>query len=174
MEQIKYQLISASNNEPISITEAKSYLRINNDHDDEFIEQLIKAVRVTAEQYLGFVLIEQNWQAHAKGYQSNIILSPNHVIAIEEVSCIMLNNDQHLIPESHYCFDDDEVTISARYYNANRIMIKYKVGYKDSALIAIKQGMLAHIAAIYDGRLDGSSIPIASRSFYGPYRKIRI
>jgi uncharacterized phiE125 gp8 family phage protein len=64
-------------------------------------------------------------------------------------------------------------------FNANvvshRIEILYVTGYGDAASDVpnpIKQGMLAHIAAIYDGRAGGKAMPSQSRELYSAYRNV--
>lgn len=48
--------------EPISLSEAKNYLRINHTVDDFLIQQLIVAARQMIEARLGVALIDQTWQ----------------------------------------------------------------------------------------------------------------
>lgn len=47
--------------EPITLAEAKSYLRITNSNDDSFITVLISAVRRRCEEYTQRALITQTW-----------------------------------------------------------------------------------------------------------------
>ncbi len=44
-------------NEPITIKEAKSYLRLDSDYEDDNLIQMIRAVREAAEQYLRCSLV---------------------------------------------------------------------------------------------------------------------
>ncbi len=48
--------------EPITLTEMKTYLRVDDDHEDELIAGLIKAARLVVEAASRRVLVEQRWR----------------------------------------------------------------------------------------------------------------
>ena len=47
--------------EPVSLAEAKAHLRVDSDHEDALIAQLIVAARIFVERTLGLALIAQSW-----------------------------------------------------------------------------------------------------------------
>lgn len=48
--------------EPVSVADAKAYLRIDHDSDDELIAGLIRAAREDVEQTTGTAMIDQSWR----------------------------------------------------------------------------------------------------------------
>lgn len=56
------ELIVAPSTEPLTLTEAKSYLRVETTADDAVITSLITAARQWAEQFTGRVFITQTWR----------------------------------------------------------------------------------------------------------------
>jgi uncharacterized phiE125 gp8 family phage protein len=55
------RLVTAPTVEPILLTPAKLYLKVDNTTDDTLITEMIKASRQAIEDYLGYKLITQTW-----------------------------------------------------------------------------------------------------------------
>lgn len=55
------KLVSAAANEPITLEDAKAFLRVSFDDDNELIEALISAARASAEMFTGRALVDQTW-----------------------------------------------------------------------------------------------------------------
>lgn len=55
-------ILQAPSCDPIRLVEAKAYLRVTEDHDDELITRLIPTVTQAIEGYTGRSLIKQNWR----------------------------------------------------------------------------------------------------------------
>jgi len=55
-------LVTGPSVEPVTLTEAKTWARIDGTADDDSITQLIKAARATAEEYLRRAIITQTWR----------------------------------------------------------------------------------------------------------------
>lgn len=56
--------------EPLTLAEAKEFLRVDHDDEDTFITTLIQAARESAENYTGRALIDQSWTMTAKSIPS--------------------------------------------------------------------------------------------------------
>lgn len=70
-------LIDAPASEPLSLVEAKNYLRIGHDADDALIASLISAARVQVETYTRRALITQTWRIVIDRWPSSgVIASP--------------------------------------------------------------------------------------------------
>ena len=55
-------LVTPPTDEPVTLEEAKAWLRIDGDDDDDLITSLITAARTAAEEYLRRSLISQSWR----------------------------------------------------------------------------------------------------------------
>jgi uncharacterized phiE125 gp8 family phage protein len=62
------KLKTAPASEPVSLSDTKTYLRINDDDDDAFITALIIAVRQRFEEWSGRSLITQTWTLWLDGF----------------------------------------------------------------------------------------------------------
>lgn len=63
-----FSLVTKPANEPISLAEAKKFLRVDHTDEDTLIEALIKAARQQIEELTRQVLIEQTWQAQFSSF----------------------------------------------------------------------------------------------------------
>ncbi|MCC2097407.1 MAG: head-tail connector protein, partial [Hyphomicrobiales bacterium] len=61
-------LQSAPAVEPVSLAEAKNWLRISHDSDDLLIEALITSARLVVEAHAQLVLIAQSWRIVADAW----------------------------------------------------------------------------------------------------------
>lgn len=87
---MKTRLITPPENEPISLEEAKLYLRVDHDDEDALIKQLITAAREFCEQYQKRVHGEQTWEvypARAQNYYQ--ITHPVPIKNIDEVEYLL-------------------------------------------------------------------------------------
>ena len=80
-------LLSAPAVEPVSLAEAKTWLRIARDSDDELIGALITSARLVVEAHTHLVLIEQTWRIVADGWPpaSELELPVRPMLALEEI-----------------------------------------------------------------------------------------
>ena len=57
--------------EPITLEEAKLYLKVEYNDDDNLINSLIKACREEVEEYTGLILISQTWTVYMNNFPQN-------------------------------------------------------------------------------------------------------
>lgn len=59
---------------------------------------------------------------------------------------------------------------------AYEVQITYVCGYGDAEDVpaAVRQGMLLHLATLYDDRMGGMQMPVAAVALYKPHRKVRL
>lgn len=173
------KLATAPASEPLDLTEVKNFLKVDSTADDSLLTNLIIVVRDSAEKYMGCSLITQSWKlSYDKYIPSEIRLPMSPVQSITSVTAFSIDNDSTVISSSSYYLSAGNISLI---FEANiishRIEIIYVTGYGDDASdvpYSIKQGMLHHIAAIYEGRTGANNIPNQSMHFYAPYKNIRI
>ena len=73
--------VTAPSSEPVTLTEAKLYLRVDNTTEDALISDLIVAARMDAEKYLKRSLISQTWQLSYNEYVERAVSLPMPPIA---------------------------------------------------------------------------------------------
>lgn len=164
--------------EPLTLAEAKLYLRVDGTAEDTLITDLIAAVRQQAEEFLKCSLITQTWTLMLDHYAPAYTPLPRGPVqSVTEVKVVARDDTETVFNSSHYtltaskeqlCFDAAPL--------GHRVEITYVAGYGDSAADipeALQQGMLAHLAALYDGR-GAHDVPGKSLRFYAPYRRIEL
>lgn len=165
-------------NEPLSLSEVKQYLRIEGSDDNAIVKDLILAVTHITEKYLNSSLLRQQWRLVYDKYIPSSILLPMGPI-MEILSVRSFGRDG--LPTKH---SSDYYYLNGRktrlLFDANiiasEIEIDYLAGYghnPSDVPPAIKDGMLYHIASIYDGRAGVNVIPPKSEALYKPYKIIQ-
>ena len=167
--------------EPVTLTEAKLYLRVDNTNEDTLITDLITAARMVAESWLRRSLITQTWQlAFDLGIPSSIWLPMGPVISL--VSVIVVNQDgTTTIPDSstYWLNAAQNALVMNTILTGFKVQITYTAGYgadENTLPRPIKQGILAHIASMYDSRGESgdSILPEQTVGLYAPYREVRL
>jgi uncharacterized phiE125 gp8 family phage protein len=171
-------LATAPATEPLVLSDVKDYLKFSGSGDDTIITNLIKTVREAAEKFLKISLINQSWKMSYDQYTPcDISLLMGPVQSITSVTVFDRDENATVIDSATYYLSAGKQRLI---FDANivsqRIEIVYLCGYGTGASSVpnpIKQGMLTHIAAIYDGRAGVNVIPAQSQGLYAPYRMIR-
>ena len=164
--------------EPLSLEEAKLFLRVDHEEEDDLIAAMIVAVREIAEEYLSKSLITQSWQLTHENYAPTVTKLPRgpvqeiiHVISADKtgMETTLASTIYHLNAARDALHFDSVVM-------GHEVQITYVTGYGDADDVpqAIRQGMRIHLAALYDNRLGGAEIPEAARALYQPYRLMRL
>lgn len=189
--------VTAPASEPISLSEAKLYLRVDGVSEDSLIGDLIVAARMAAESYVRRSLITQSWKLAYDDYISESVRLPmGPVISISSVTIIKRDNSSQLVDSAGYFLNAtkdalmmDAPLIPSAISLGTRIEIVYNAGYGDASAVPkpIKQGMLAHMAHMYDNRgmasKDNNSgeweslamaMPQMAKFLYAPYREVTI
>ncbi len=181
MSQTRQRLlarVAPPEDEPLSLAEAKSYLRVDSSADDAVITAMLSAVREHAEQYLRRSLMPQSWKLVYDDYLPQEVLLPmGPVITVTHVKLIALDGSPTLVSDAVYRLNAARTSLLIdEVLFASQVEIAYEAGYEDAGTIPapLKQGMLAHLAELYDGKNLGTVLPDAARALYAPYRELRL
>lgn len=172
-------LVSSPSTEPVSLDDAKNYLRVDGTDDNALISTLIKAVRYTAEQYLRSSFITQTWKLSLDKYAPSVCRLPMGPLqSITSVKSITRDGTETTLSSSLYFLkaNNDFIEFETPPVG-HRIEITYVTGYGDSASdvpAPIAQAMLIHLADIYDGRTGVNTIPSQSLEMYRPFKSLLI
>lgn len=158
----------------ITLKGLKQYLRIDHSHDDQMIEDLIEVAISTAEDYTGLSLVESSFKITIYNNLPSLIkLIHQPILRIEQFKLYRYNGEIIYIAKENYFLEGDRLKMK-RYYAMEKAEITYKVGYSKEQLPApIKQGMLEHLAKLYDLRGSNQALPLAAKSMYQAYKRVR-
>ena len=178
--------------EPVDLVEAKAHLRVDGTQDDVLITSLIIAARQVAESLLGRAFITQTLRLLCDEAPGRVLVLPRAPL-------------QSIVHVKVYDDADVAVTVSAALYQAdtagnrlalregaawpavsralNGFEVQYVAGYGAAASdvpMALRRGLLAHVAHLYNHRGDGlmrvgvseamTAIPREALVLYAPYR----
>lgn len=174
------QRISAPSAEPVTLEEAKQYLRIEHDNEDALIEDLVTAARMMAEQWLRRSIITQSWLlSYDYGIPEGVWLPMGPVQAVANVESINDEDISQPISSSTYRLNaaKDTLLLDAM-ITGTRVAITYSAGYGDAedVPLPILQGILSHVAFLYEnrGEMLGAALPGSVASLYLPFREVRL
>lgn len=164
----------APSEEPITASDAKAFLRVNGSSDDALITRMIVAAREAAESYLQRSLITQSWQLSYDDYApSRVLLPRGPVQSIASVKMIALDTTETVISNSNYRLNaGKEILLMDAPLVSHIVEIVYVAGYGATSAVpsAIRQGIYAHVAEMYDKRTDSLPLNRSVQALYQPYR----
>lgn len=164
--------------EPVSLTEAKLYLRIDDSVSDSLIAAQIKAARLIAEEQTGRSLITQSWKIALEALPDHGVALPRGPVqAIIAVTVTDSAGDETILATDSYRLDAaQERLIFSDLPSGERLEITYLAGYGDAAddvPAPITQAILLHVAQLYERR-DAITSPQLAQDIYRHYRRINL
>lgn len=206
------QRITPPATEPVTLAEAKAHLRISFSDDDSLITTLISAARLMAEEFTQRSLITQGWRLWLDAFPledavrrdgADGLMITRHVelprpplISIGEVRVYDENDAADVFDASAYFVDTASTpgrlalrsgaTWPLPGRDTHGICIDYTAGYGAAGDVpqALKAGLLAHVAHLYENRGDGftlatqesvsRALPSMALALYAPYRVHRL
>lgn len=168
-------LDTAPETEPLTLEEVKNYLKVSSSEDDNLITAMIAGVRQAAEQFMKLSMIEQSWKLAFDDYTPTRMRLPmGPVQSVTSVTAFTRDEDSTVIDSNvYYLSAGKQFLLFDTNLISQRIEIVYTTGYGSEASDIpqpLRQGMLAHIGAIYDGRTGVANLPPQAVALYKPYR----
>jgi uncharacterized phiE125 gp8 family phage protein len=170
--------VVAPASEPLTVAEAREYLRISHNDDDARISDMIITARTLAEQWLKRSLVTQSWKLTLEDVLKGTLRLP--MAPVQSITSIITSTregDTETIPTTAYALSisGDGLVIDTL-ITGYRIDITYVAGYGNTSQLPkpIKLGMLQHIAAMVDGQMTLAPIPDAVLSLYMPFRELSL
>lgn len=172
-------IVTESVNMPISLIETKNFLRIDTSTDDDLLTRLIKSATKKCETYIGKSLITKTYKITFENCvltKTKLPYGPLQNISLvttkdAEGNITTVSTDEYVISKANNAIEFKSSLVN------NIIEITYISGYGDNDTDIpedIKQGLLFHIARLYDDRSGYSKVPNASVSLYNQYKNVRI
>jgi len=190
------QLVTPPATEPLTLTIAKQHLRVEHTADDALLGDLITGVRQLAELYTGRAFISQTFRLWRDTWPEEALVLPRS--PLQSVTAVRVYDEADAVttvPVSQYF--TDTVSQPGRLVlragavwptplrSANGVEVEYVAGYGPLASqvpVALRQGMLAHLAYLYEHRGEGlnaggtaveQALPATALMLYAPYRLLR-
>ena len=171
---------AAPASEPLTLSQAKLYLRVDHNDEDALITDLITAARMSAEAWLKKSLISQSWKlAYDDGISDSVPLPMPPVSAVTAVTLVNRDGSTASVDSDAYWLNAAKDTLMMdSALIAHRVEIAYDTGYGDASDVPlpIKQGMLCHIATLYEHRGEAGepALPEQALGLYMPFREVRL
>ncbi|MFZ5610180.1 MAG: head-tail connector protein [Pseudomonadota bacterium] len=179
---MSYLLLSPPAVEPVSLDEARAYLRLEDETEDALVAMLITTARQTCEGFTGRSLISQTWRYRTQAMTAAITLGHGPVEAIltvREASSLASFDwsagDYALVQGD----GRDQLVLKRLPATASRLEIDYRAGYGadwNAVPWPLRQGLLRLIAHAYRYRDDASApaVPTAVTALWQPYREMHL
>lgn len=182
-------VITPPASEPVSLAEAKLFLRIDQNAEDDLIAILISAAREAVEAGCGRALIKRRvresldiWRRDAVG---GAVLGAGPVSSIVTVRLLAANGSESVIDSDRYRLEGSydrprlvfEAGVPATLRSAGGIELEYDAGYAEAAAdlpVALRLAVLQVIAALYEARQGEAQIPDAARALMRPFAPVRL
>lgn len=140
----------------MSISDVKSFLRISHSADDTLIARLIRAAISFAEEYIGTHIIHKVIEEEFTDCQK-ITLSEQPILKIEEVA-------------APFNFERNKIILDQKY---KEVKVRYLVGTEEISPCLI-EALMNHICLLYDKRGDPNMFSYQAKSFYRDFKEIKI
>ena len=153
------------------LSEVKNYLRITHNHDDNILRNIIAAAIEVAENFTKTHITRKKIYTKLRGRVKHQITLPHSPALLIEK--ILYKRDKELSKDKYKIIDSGRVIEFTDTHNLYDIEISYIVGVREIGLPkSIRQGILLHIAAIYDNGGFNCDLPPQAKSLYQPFRRI--
>lgn len=159
----------------LDLQQVKKFLKIDTCDEDVLLTSLIKSVSMQCQNYTGYALITQRWQATFDRYVKKYVKL--HHRPLQSVDKILLINSRDKKTEfSQSCYSVSQ-ELSKVEFNvfpmAQRIRVEYTCGFGDSyeqVPEELQTILLRHVAFLYENRAAGKDFDMSA---YNAFRVIR-
>lgn len=175
--------------EPVSLAEAKLFLRMDHDAEDDLIATLIVAAREAVEAGCGRALITRRvresldiWRREA---MNGAVLGLGPVSAVIAVRLIADSGAQSVLDPERYRLEGQRDRprlvfppgLPATLRSAGGIEIEYDAGFADEAVdlpSALRVAVLQIVASLYEARDGASGAPASVRALTRQFAPVRL
>ena len=160
-----YQVITPASTYPVSLTEAKSHLKVDTTADDTYITSIIKAATQLSEEYTNRFFIDTEIEQYASSFVELKTLFKSKVSAITNVKYYDNNNTLQVLSATVYNtqlnYEPSQIQLAENQSfpsitkRNDAVRAKYTVGYGSSASDVpeiIKQAILMTIGNFFQNR----------------------
>ena len=159
-----YQVITAASTFPVSLTEAKSHLKVDTSADDTYITSIIKAATQLSEEYTNRFFIDTVIEQTCSSFADLQTLFKSKVSAVASVKYYDSDNSSQTLNSAIYDvqlnYEPSQIQLAdgksfpSITKRNDAVVAKYTVGYGTASDVPeiIKQAILLTIANFYQNR----------------------
>lgn len=173
------KLVTAPASEPVTLSQAKAFLRVEHSAEDAVITTAIVTARQHAEQYLRASLLPQTWDySLANPSTTTLALPRGPATSITSISLTNESGTTTVMNPANY-----RLSVSGRsvlFTNApsiEKLTIRFVASLYAAAAdvpAPIVQGILHHVAALVEQRDGAVGMPMQSVTCFSPYRLVTL
>jgi len=173
------RLVTPPAAEPLTLSQAKAFLRIEHSADDAAITTAIAAARQSAEQYLRIALLPQVWDyVRANPCEAVLRLPFGPAQSITSVTLTNELGESGTMDDALYRLSADGCSVLfGNVPLTEKLAVRFSASsYATAADIPamLVQGMLHHIAVMVEQRDGAAALPVQSMQCYAPFRKVAL
>lgn len=189
------QLRSGPAIEPISLTEAKNFMRIDETDGDVLINSLITAARIYIETTMGLIMTTESWSYYIDKWPNNsvIYLPLSPIQSVDEIRIHTSSASYEILPVEDYETDThsnhprikilNRMIGSAMGHSMNQIEMQFTSGFGDTmneVPADLKQAMLLLVSHWFEQRepigYGGTfaKVPTSIEALLASYKKYRV
>lgn len=165
--------------EPLTLDQIKSFLRIDHDIEDQLLRSLLASATLHIEKCMERSLLTQTWEVIYKCQNNKYMFLPmGPVQEIELLQFYTQNNEYLEIDSSNYSISLDKNYINFNtLFVADQLHIRYKAGFANTPEHIpedIQIALLTYITTMYENRSGFTDIPKLSLAVCKKYKLPRI
>lgn len=168
--------------EPVTLEELKTFIRIDDDTEDNLLSLILSASRKACENYTLTSFITQKWECWMDFDFVDTILMYAPLQSVEEIKIYDTDNVSSIINASNYWLDIEgkRVIMKSTYTfptirEYSGIVISYTAGYEKACDVPepIKQAIIITAGSLYDCKSAGNAqIPALAKNLLAPYKDV--
>jgi hypothetical protein len=168
-QNYSYRILKQEDQNIFDLNQIKNYIRISIDYDDNMLLSMLDGVIQIAENFIKLSLVNRVIEVIAS--ESNGVMLP----FVPMIRILDVKRDDNPIQLDDLDIKNHEIKIRNK-TKYKSLKVSYLAGYEDPSLIPspIKQGILLHLASMYDSRGTTYVCPESVLSIYKSYRKMVI
>lgn len=178
---LRLSLVTPPLAEPVSLIEAREYLRVDGDDEDLLIGSLVSAARARVEEYASLAVLTQTWDAYIGYLEPTLYLPRTPLVAVTEVAYTPADGAEQPLPPEHYASVPRLGFVAFRPTTpaATSYRVRFTAGWTLPALVpgTVRQAILRTLANLYEFREDQTSganynpVPLDAQVLLNPYRR---
>lgn len=173
------QRITEPSTSPVTLAEAKTYLRVDGSADDTGVQAMIDAAVSFIEDYIGRSIVAQAWRVTIDDFADAIVLRRGPVTSITSVQYYDTAGALQTVSAADYTLDNasdpaflvrnTDAVWPATMDGVNAVQINYATGYA-TIPAAIKHAVLVVLGYWFDNRDGAASMPPAAMALLQNHR----
>jgi len=163
---VTWEVVSGPSDEPITLSEAKAWLKVDDSAEDALIESLISAARRKAEQYAGQLLLTQTVREYFDGfppYQIELSFPANSITSVKykdetgtEQTVSSADYSADIVSKAPRIWINPDKAWPTTGSYPNAVSIEYSTGYATASNVpdTFKTAICLLLAFLYENRED--------------------